>query len=351
MDSAWRIVIKRPGGYERLAVERVDIRAPGPDEVRIDVRAIGVNYADCVARMGLYASAREFVGYPLTPGFEVAGYVSALGRDVAGPAPGTPVIGVTLFGGYATSICLPARQVFEIPEGLQLAQAAAFPTVFLTAWYALYQLARPAPGARILVHSAAGGVGGALVQLGRRRRGRVIGVVGSAAKLAAVERSGVEAALLADVSLWPTLERMAPEGLDVILDANGGDSLAKGYAHLAPGGRLVVYGFHTMLPKGKGRASWPRLLLSYLRTPRFHPLHMTRHNRSVLAFNLSFMFDQAELLAGGLRDLLAWWAAGELDAPPVQRFAFGDVALAHRALESGTTTGKLVLEVPATGMR
>ena len=119
-----RIVIDRPGGYDRLQVEEAPDPVPGAGEVLVDVVAVGVNYADCVIRMGLYASAREIVGYPITPGFEVAGTLAALGPGVDGPPPGTPVMAVTLFGGYATRVCVPERQVFALPEGLSVEQAA-----------------------------------------------------------------------------------------------------------------------------------------------------------------------------------------------------------------------------------
>ena len=102
-----KVVIHRPGGYERLALEEAASPEPGPGELRIDVAAIGVNYADCVIRMGLYASARELVGWPITPGFEVAGVVSAVGPGVTWPL-GQDVIAVTRFGGYASQVVVPA---------------------------------------------------------------------------------------------------------------------------------------------------------------------------------------------------------------------------------------------------
>ncbi len=338
-----RILIDRPGGYERLRLERAPDPVPGPGQVAVDVAAVGVNYADCVIRMGLYASARELAGYPITPGFEVAGTVTALGNGATGPPLGTRVMGVTLFGGYASRICLPANQVFPIPDGLSLQSAAGVPTVFLTAWYALHELAHPHPGDRVLVHSAAGGVGGALVQLARRAGCRVVGVVGNATKVDTARAMGADTVCVNSATLWDELAAHAPDGYDVVLDANGGPSLRDGYRHLAPGGKLVVYGFHTMLPKGRGRPSWPKLVYDYLRTPRFNPLALTKDNRSVLAFNLSFMSEKADLLTRGLTDMLQWMERGEIRPLAVTTFPFAEPARAHRALETGNTTGKLVL--------
>src|SRR5687767_7678641 len=178
-----KVVIPRAGGYDRLTLETQPDPTPAPEEVVVTSEAIGVNYADCVIRMGLYASAKEFVGWPITPGFEFAGTVTAVGEGVSEFAPGAKVFGVTLFGGYSTHVVVPKRQLFLLPSRLEPAQAAGFPTVFLTAYYALFELAHPRPGANILVHSAAGGVGSALVQLGRIAGCRVVGVVGGAHKV------------------------------------------------------------------------------------------------------------------------------------------------------------------------
>ncbi|MHC4817194.1 MAG: alcohol dehydrogenase catalytic domain-containing protein, partial [Planctomycetota bacterium] len=178
-----KVIIPRPGGHERLQIEEGPDPTPRPGEVVVAVEAAGVNYADCVIRMGWYESAEEYVGWPITPGFEVAGTVCALGEGVDGPAVGTDVLAVTRFGGYASRVVVPRHQVFPLPAELDKAAGAGFPTVFLTAYYALFELVHPRPGSRLLVHSAAGGVGGALVQLGRIAEAEVVGVVGAAHKV------------------------------------------------------------------------------------------------------------------------------------------------------------------------
>ncbi|MCW8845570.1 MAG: alcohol dehydrogenase catalytic domain-containing protein, partial [Gammaproteobacteria bacterium] len=178
-----KIVIHKPGSYGRLKIETHPDPRPGPGEVLIDVSAIGVNYADCIIRMGLYASAKELKGYPITPGFEAAGKVVEVGTGVTDFAPGQSVMALTLFDGYSSKLVLPAERVFAIPEGISESQAAGFPTVFLTAWFALCEQARPGAGDAVLIHSAAGGVGSALVQLGAMRGCRVVGVVGATHKV------------------------------------------------------------------------------------------------------------------------------------------------------------------------
>jgi NADPH:quinone reductase-like Zn-dependent oxidoreductase len=339
-----RIVIHKPGGYGRLVIEEYPDPAPGAGEVLVGVEAIGVNYADCVTRMGLYASARHYVGYPITPGFEVAGTVLATGEGVTGLSAGTPVIAVTRFGGYATRLVVPHHQAFIRPESLSPEQAAGFPAISLTAWFALFELAHPRPGETLLVHSAAGGVGGMLVQLGRMAGCRVIGVVGGAHKVEAARALGADAVIdKSTQGLWREAERLAPGGYDVVLDANGVTTLGQSYRHLAPIGRLVVYGFHSMLPRRGGVPGKLRLAWDYWRTPRFSPFSLTTRNRSVLGFNLSFLFDRQALMQSGLRQLLQWLEGGRLAPPRLTVYPFERVADAHRDLESGRTVGKLVL--------
>lgn len=349
-----RVVIHGPGGYEKLRIERHAAPRVGPGQVRVRTVACGVNYADCVVRMGLYESAKKYVGWPITPGFEFAGVVSETGAGVD-LAVGTEVLGVTRFGAYATEVVVPAHQLWPRPPGLDMHQAAAFPTTHLTAWYALVALARPRAGEAVLVHSAAGGVGTALLQIARHLGCHVVGVVGADHKVEVARAHGAHEVVVRsaqtqglalrreDAEAWAAVRRAAPQGYAVVLDANGVSTLRRSYDHLAPGGRLVIYGFHSMLPRGKGRPSWPKLALDWLRTPRFDPLRLTGSNRGVLGFNLSYMFEHTQRLAEAMDELLAWLAAGHLAAPRVRVFPFARVADAHRALESGQTVGKLVL--------
>src|SRR5215472_17268948 len=139
------VVIRRPGGHDRLRIETAPDPRPGEGEVVVESAAIGVNYADCIVRMGLYESAKKYVGWPITPGFEIAGTVAAVGEGVRDVRPGVRVIAVTRFGGYASHVRVPRDQLFAMPPSLSFAQAAAIPAVFLTAHYALFDLAAAKP--------------------------------------------------------------------------------------------------------------------------------------------------------------------------------------------------------------
>ena len=342
-----KIVIQRPGGHHKLQIIELPSPTPQNHEVLVEVNAAGVNFADVFIRLGLYKSAKEFVGWPITPGFEFSGKVIQSGRDVSDLAEGTPVFGLTRFGGYSSHLCVPREQVFSIPPGSKFSndQWAAFPTVFLTAYHGLYQNIIIRKGMNILVHSAAGGVGGALLQLGKIADCNMIGVVGNSHKVAAAREYGAD--FVIDKSredLWLKAREICPDGFDVVFDANGPATLKQSYRHLCPSGKLVTYGFHSMLSKRGGLSNYFKLAYEYFRIPRWSPLNMTNENKSLIAFNLSYLFHRMDLLNESMRDLLQWVEEGRIQSPALQRFSFERVADAHRALESGSTVGKLILK-------
>src|SRR5689334_10453932 len=135
-----KIVVDRAGGYDRLRIEKGPVPVAGKGQVRIDVKAIGVNFADIAVRMGLYASAKEYVGWPITPGFEVAGVIGAVGEGVEDVAVGDEVMALTRFGGYSTHVVVDRGYVFRKPDGMAVEQAASLPAVYMTAWFALFEM-------------------------------------------------------------------------------------------------------------------------------------------------------------------------------------------------------------------
>ena len=265
-----RVLIRRPGHYDRLEIVEEPDPQPGPDEVVVATEAVGVNYADCIVRMGLYSSAKKYVGWPITPGFDFAGHICSVGRAVTQWQVGDPIVGVTRFGGYASRVRVPVSQVFALPKGWTMARAAAFPTVHLTAWYALCELSRPRPGKKVLVHSAAGGVGTAALAICRHLGLDAFAVVGASHKVEAARRELDRSS----EALWEKAEAFAPEGFDIILEASGASTLRQSYRHLCPTGRLLIYGMATLLTRGGKRINWFRVAWQYLRLPWFHPMSL-----------------------------------------------------------------------------
>ena len=187
-----------------------------------------------------------------------------------------------------------------------------------------------------------------LAQLGKISNLRVVGVVGSSHKIEYVKtKLGCEYVIDKSTDdLWQKAEEYGPNGYAAIFDANGYITLRSSYDHLAPGGRLIAYGFHSMLPKSGGLLGfweWIKIIWGYLRTPTFNPLTMTTENKGILCFNLSFMFNRTDILKEALNFLLQHIETGALKVPEVTAFPMSKVGDAHASLESGSTVGKLVL--------
>ncbi len=241
-----------------------------------------------------------------------------VGRKVKHVKPGDLVLVVTLFNGYSTHVCAPVDLVWPKPQTLDFEAAAGFLAVHLTAYHVLLQNVVIRPGMRVLVHAAGGGVDSALVQLSKLHNLHVTGVVGRSHKVEYVRQLGADAVIdKSNQSLWDDAKRLCPNGYDLVFDANGPESLAQSYAHLKPTGKLLVYGFHTLLPKQGGRINYFKATLGLLRMPRFNPLSMTSENKGVVAFNLSFLFVQTDLLHAAVNDLATWLEAGIIQAPKV----------------------------------
>lgn len=340
-----KIVVHSPGDYSRLSIEEHPDLSAGAGEVIVEVLGSGVNYADVCVRWGVYESAKRLVGWPITPGFEFAGVVKSIGAGVSRFRPGDRVFGVTFFGAYATEVKVPEKHLFLIPEGFGFEEAAGFPAVFMTAYHALFQLVRLPPRAKLLVHSAGGGVGSALIQLARAEGFFTVGVVGSSHKVEYVKSLGADRVIdKSREDLWTRVREYCPEGYDAVLDANGPSTLRQGYEVLRATGKLITYGQHSILPQaGSGRMNYLKACWGLLRMPRYHPLKLVTDNKSVIGFNLSFLFDRDDLVAEGMEGLLDRVRQKKVSAPKVTAIPFEKVAEAHRLIESGQSTGKIVL--------
>jgi NADPH:quinone reductase-like Zn-dependent oxidoreductase len=343
-----KVVISSPGGYEKLQIEATTDLFCKNDSVVVSTQAIGVNYADCLVRFGVYESAKKYVGWPITPGFEFSGIVKSVGANVTKFKVGDQVVGITLFNAYATEVSVKEWQLFRIPSGFSLIEAAGFPTVFFTAYHALFQIVKIYPHSKILIHSAAGGVGSALVQLAKAFNFHVTGVVGSSHKVGEVKALGADQVIdKSTQDLWGEARKVAPEGFDAIFDANGYTTLKEGYKHLRPVGKLISYGAHSLLPQGggSGRLNYLKALVGLIKTPRFNPLDLITDNKAVVGFNLSFLFARQDLATEAMNDLIRLAHENKIKPLKTTTFKFDDVGLAHQELESGKTIGKVVLVV------
>lgn len=361
MKTTRAIRIERFGPPEVLVEREIPLPDPGPGQLHVHVQAAGVNFADLVMRMGMYATVPP---RPFSPGFEVAGTIArvgAAGNEGSGDSTlarrpswreGDPVIALLRHGGYAQDVIVEAKNVFPRPATWNVAQSAAVPVVFLTAWTCLFGVGRAEAGETALVLGAAGGVGTAAVQLAGQAGLRVFGTASSEAKRRfVVEELGAEACFDSRGD-WarPLRETLGERGLDLALDPVGGKATAECRRLLAPLGRLVFYGMSAALPGL--RRNWLAVIRTWLRTPRFHPLSLVEPNLSVSGVHLLHLSSKEAKLRRAFDAMLPQFAAGLLRPVIDETFPLDarGAAQAHRRLHRRENLGKVVLVRPHSPM-
>ena len=311
--------------------------------IRIRTGAIGLNFADIFALTGLYSATPDGA---FIPGLEFAGEVIAVGPGAQATevpfTPGRRVMGVTRFGAYADHIDVSPNHCKALPEEWQMTDGAAFAVQAATAWYALKNLGDARPGQTVLVHSAAGGVGLAALKICRALGLSAIGTVGSVSKKRFLEKEGFSPVIVRSRDFPEDLAAaLAGAPLHLVLDAIGGEVFKASYAALAPTGRMVTFGAATFTP-GKDRPRWLHTILQYLRRPRLDPLKMISENKSVMGFNLIWLWEEPGLF----ESLMAEITAQSLGKPHVGHvFPFDSVFEAIETLRSGGSMGKVVLTI------
>lgn len=333
------IVARRYGPPEVLEWREVPEPAPQAGEVLIRVRAVGINFADLLARMGVYPGVPK---PPFVPGLEVAGVVDA---DPDGRFPqGRRVAALSKFRAYAERIAVPAAQVFPLPEGIPFEDGAALPVNYLTAYHSMFHMGHLGRGDRVLIHGAAGGVGVAAVQLARAHGLVVFGTAGPS-KQEFLERMGVDHPLdYTKEDFEEAVRRIAPGGIEMVLDPLGGKSFAKSYRCLGPTGRLILYGFSTVSGPG-GRPSWWRAAKGWLEMPRFSPLRLMQDNTAVIGVHLGRLERRGQVLKPQLEEIFRLYAAGQVKPVIGRTFPLRQAAEAHRHLHARQNVGKVVLTV------
>jgi len=328
------VVITRHGPPEVLEVqERPAPERPRGDEVLVDVHAAGINFADTMARIGLYPDAPK---PPSVVGYEVAGTVAAVGSGVEAVAEGDRVMAGRRFGGYAEQVLVKAADVVALPDALSFEQGAAIPVNYATAWAGLLRYGSLQPGERVLVHAAAGGVGIAATQIAKRHGAEVYGTA-SPGKHEAIRGFGVDHALDYTRKGW---ERDLPP-FDLVMDAVGGRSFRTSYDLLRPGGRLVAFGASSVT-SGEKR-SYVTALRSVVRMPRFNLIKQMSESKAVIGLNMLRLWDEAGTLEPWIGALGALIEDGTIQPVVAQAFPFERAPEAHRFIAERRNVGKVVL--------
>jgi len=336
MRAVW---ITRSGGPEVLEVRETPDPIAKPGEVRIRTAACGMNFGEVAARQGRYPGAPK---PPCVVGYEASGTIDMVGDGVDSSLIGKRVIVLARFGAHADQVCVPAAYAFPIPDQMSFQEAAAIPVNYLTAYQMLFRVAQIRPGESVLIHAAAGGVGLAVLQLCRTVDGVVTFGTASASKHEVVRANGcVHPIDYHTVDYFVEIMRLTGgKGVDVVLDALGGNDWRKGYRLLRPAGRLIAFGFSNML-SGNTRSIW-RMIRQIAAVPLFTPIGLMEKNRSVAGVNLGHLWDDP-FLPIAIDRLLIMYREGRIKPYIDSSFPFAQAAQAHLRLQDGKNIGKVVL--------
>ena len=335
------IVITKAGGPKVLEVREQPDPEPKDGEVRIQVAYAGLNFADVMARMGLYPDAPKI---PCTVGYEVSGVIDRVGAGVSGLRVGDRVLGLTRFGGHASVVVASAAQTRKLPEKMTLEEGAALPVTYLTAFHMLHRVARLRRGSTVLVHGAGGGVGVAAVQLLRHEPGVTIFGTASASKHDFLRELGVHHPIDYRTQDYAVeIKKLTNgRGVDIILDPLGGPDWTKGYDLLAPAGHLCAFGFANM-HAGTTR-SLGRILTQIVRVPKFSPMKLMDDNKAVSGVNMGHLWGEMELLGEEIDELLRLYEAGVIKPIIDTIVPFENAAEGHLRLEERKNVGKVLLK-------
>jgi NADPH:quinone reductase-like Zn-dependent oxidoreductase len=327
------VVISKHGGPGVLRVDERPDPTLGPGEVRIAVAACGVNFADVMARIGVYPDAPK---PPCVIGYEVAGTVLELGDGVEGLNHGQRVMAGTKFGGYASQVVVAASDVVPLPDELNFEQGAAIPVQYATAWAGLIGYGNLQPGERVLIQAAGGGVGIAATQIAKRYGAEVYGTA-SPSKHERILELGVDHALDYTRAGWET----GLPKFDLIMDAIGGKSFRRSYGLLRPGGRLVAFGASAVV-SGE-RRNPVSALRTVLRMPRFNMIKQMSESKAVIGLNMLSLWNDRQTLEPWVTPLRELLADGTIKPVVAGSFSFEDAGAGHRMLTERRNLGKVVL--------
>ncbi len=334
-----QVVITKAGPPEVLQVRESPDPTAGPGQIRIRVKAAGINFADLMARIGMYPDAPKI---PCVVGYEVAGVVDQVGPSTVGFSVGDRVFGMPHFGGYSDTVVLPTAQAFRMPAKMSFEEAAALPVVYITAHHMLLYTGTLRPGMKVLLHSAAGGVGLAAIDLLKAHGCEIIGTA-SPGKHEFLRERGVQHCIDSGGDVQAAARALVGgDGkIDVVCNPVGGTSWKRDYALLAPGGRLICYGVSTLAP-GERRSIWS-ILKFVFGLAWWTPIGLMNENKSVTGINMGHLVDHVEILRPQFEALVRMYEAGQIRPFVDRTFSFQEAPAAHQYLHDRKARGKLLL--------
>lgn len=330
----------KAGSIKSLKFQTEELPAPQPDELCVEVRAVGLNFADIFAIQGLYSATPEG---SFIPGLEYSGEIIAVGDAVEEWKVGDKVMGATKFGGYVSHINSHHRYVIPLPEGWSFEEGAGFLVQGLTAYYGLTKLGNLQKSMTVLIHSAAGGVGILANRICQKYGAYTIGTVGGPGKVDFLrEQEDYDEIILRDKYFAEKLKAaLNGRPLNLIMECIGGKILKQGWEAMAPMGRMVAYGSASFTSHGS-KPNYPKLIWKYLKRPKIDPLRLPTQNKSLMGFNLIYLYEQTDMM----HDMLSELQALQLKPQHVGHvFKFDEIHEAIHLFQRGKTIGKVVVSV------
>jgi NADPH:quinone reductase-like Zn-dependent oxidoreductase len=332
-------IIKKTGSLNNLKIETQELENPAEDEVTVEIKAIGLNFADVFCIQGLYKAAPK---ENLIPGLEFSGIIISKGKAVTGFNKGDKVIGITKFGAFATHINLNKNYLIRLEDNWSFEEGASFIVQALTAYYAIKELGNVRNNQTVLIHSVAGGVGIYANRIAKKFNCTTIGTVGSENKIAHIKDEDVNHIILRDKHFLANLKNiLGDKKLDVILESLTGKYFKVTFDLLSPQGRAIIYGASNFAT----HASFPnylQLAYRYLRRPKVDVLKIIEQNRSVMGFNLIWLYEKADYLRILLDEIIEL----KLKRPFIgEVYNFEQLPQAIKKFQSGKTFGKVVVKV------
>lgn len=336
------INISKFGGYEVLELKERVKREPKDNEVTINVKACGINFADIMMRVGLYQDAPPL---PFSPGYEVAGIVEKIGNKVTHLKPGDRVVAVTYFGGYTSYSCAEADKTRVIPDSMSFEEAASVPVNYITAYIALNEMSRIRKGDHVLIHGASGGVGLAAIQMAKQKECIIYGTASSPQKLQFIKDMGVDYPIsYTKENFVDAVRRLSgkQKPLDAILDPVGGENVAKNLSVLKATGKTVIFGASSMLSDGK--RNYIQALKTFLSMRKIDTLSLIKNNQGVFGLNVLEMWND-ESIGSYMDKIMYEFNKGHYKVNVSETFPLEKADEAHKYLQERKNIGKVVLTV------
>lgn len=331
--------ITKVGSLNNLKLVDEEIVPPADDQVAVEVKAIGLNFADVFTILGLYGAApkADFI-----PGLEFSGIVSDKGKNASAFNTGDRVMGSIRFGSYTTYLNIDCRYVIRLPDDWSFEEGASFIVQALTAYYALVPLGNLEENQTVLIHSGAGGVGIYANRIAKKFSAYTIGTIGNPSKIDLLKSEGYDCAIVRDRNFKHTLANcLHGRKLDLVLDSIGGKVQRISFDSLTTTGRLVAYGLSEFASPG-ARPNFLKLISMFISMPRYQTLTLIESNKSILGFNLIWLYERYDLWTKLLSEIQEL----HLTKPYVgQVFPFERLKEAVKTFQSGRTVGKIVVKV------